>query len=184
MSAAATPEFSRTVRADTVGTAPRREAIEADEAERAALAQRFGLAAVDALTATFEVRREAAGIRASGRVAARVVQTCVVSGEPVPASIDEPVDLRFVEGLAPAADGEEEVELSADDCDLLPLEGGRIDLGEAAAETVSLALDPYPRADAAVLEAARATLLSEEEAEAREAAEKAARNPFAKLLGA
>ena len=39
------PEFSRPVRIDTLGAAPRNVAIEADEAERAALARRFGLIA-------------------------------------------------------------------------------------------------------------------------------------------
>jgi hypothetical protein len=51
--------------------------------------------------------------------------------------------VRFVPD-AYAGTPDEEFELSAEDCDTLPLEG-RIDLGELAAETLALALDPYPR---------------------------------------
>jgi len=58
----------------------------------------------------------------------------------------------------------EEVELSEADCDVIGYEGGAIDLGEAVAETLALALDPFPRspdADAALREAG---VLSEEDA--------------------
>ncbi|MGH6632134.1 MAG: YceD family protein, partial [Sphingopyxis sp.] len=33
----------------------------------------------------------------------------------------------------------------SEDLDLLPLEGDRVDLGDAAVQTLSLALDPFPR---------------------------------------
>src|SRR3546814_10611416 len=48
---AVTPEFSRAIRLDTIGEQPRRIEIEADAAERAALAARFGLIAIDRLAA-------------------------------------------------------------------------------------------------------------------------------------
>ncbi|MCA3255548.1 MAG: DUF177 domain-containing protein, partial [Alphaproteobacteria bacterium] len=129
-----------------------------------------------------KVRREAAGVRVSGRVTGRGAQPCAVSGLPVAAAIDEPVELLFAEGLDPARP-DEEIELDADDLDVLPLEGGAVDLGEAAAQSFGLALDPYPRAAESELAAARARLLSEEAAAAQEAADKAARNPFAALKG-
>ena len=46
-----TPEFSRPERVDAIGERERQVAIEADSGERAALAERFGLLAVDALSA-------------------------------------------------------------------------------------------------------------------------------------
>ena len=46
----------------------------------------------------------------------------------------------------------------------MPLEGGAIDLGEAAAETMALALDPFPRAAGAEAALRAAGVLSEEEA--------------------
>lgn len=176
------PEFSRVVRLSDIGSAPRPEHIEAGPAERAALVERFGLASLDRLEADLGVRREAAGVRVKGRVKGEGAQVCVVSGEPVPTRIDEAVDLLFATN-APAARPDEEIELAETDLDILPLEGESIDLGEAVAQSFGLALDPYPHAPEEVLAAARRKLLTEEEAEARAAAEKAARNPFRVLKG-
>lgn len=166
-------EFSRRIRVDDIGSAPRTEALAATPAERAALARRFDLVALDRLEAELTLRREAAGIRVAGRVIAEAVQSCVISAEPVAAHIDEPVALLFVDDVAPARP-DEEIELSAADCDVLPVDDGAVDLGEAVAQTLGLALDPYPRASDAVLAAARQRLTSEEEAAAM-------RNPFRKL---
>jgi uncharacterized metal-binding protein YceD (DUF177 family) len=157
-----TPEFHRPERADAIGDRPREVAVAADAAERAALARRFGLVAVEALTATFVLRREAGGIVADGRVAAAVTQACSVTGDPIAARVDEPVALLFTE--AAAAEAGEEVELSADALDALPIEGGMLDLGEAAAETMALALDPFPRGPGAAAALRDAGVLSEEEA--------------------
>jgi uncharacterized metal-binding protein YceD (DUF177 family) len=176
------PELSRVVRLSDVGSAPRPERIEARPAERAALVDRFGLAALDRLEADMSVRREAVGVRVQGRVRAAGAQVCVVSAEPVPFDIDEPVDLLFAQHASPARP-DEEVELSETDLDVLPLEGEAIDLGEAAAQSFGLALDPYPRCSEEVLADARKRLLTEEQAEAQAAADKAARNPFRVLKG-
>lgn len=155
-----TPEFSRPERLDTIGTAPRHVAIEANEAERAALAHRFDLVAVDRLAAELDLHREAGGVVVRGRVEGAVTQACVITGDPVAARIDEPLALRFVEGQPDA----EELELDVDDCDTVPIEGGSIDLGEAAAETMALALDPYPRAPSAEAALRAAGVLTEDEA--------------------
>jgi uncharacterized metal-binding protein YceD (DUF177 family) len=171
------PELSRIVRLSEIGSAPRPERIEARPDERAALVERFGLATLDRLEADLSVRREAAGVRVKGRVHAEAAQICAVSGEPVPTSIDEPVDLLFASDV-PTARPDEEVELAEGDLDVLPLEGESVDLGEAVAQSFGLALDPYPRAGDDVLAAARQRLLSEEEAAAQAEADKAARNPF------
>jgi uncharacterized metal-binding protein YceD (DUF177 family) len=155
------PEFSRIERADTIGAEPRGVAITADADERGALARRFDLIAIDRLTASYTLRRDAAGIAAEGRVMADVIQACSITGDPLTATIDEPVALRFVES---GESGAEAVELVDGDLDVVPYDGGAIDLGETAAETMALALDPFPRgpgADAALREAG---VLSEEEA--------------------
>jgi uncharacterized metal-binding protein YceD (DUF177 family) len=75
---------------------------------------------------------------------ARVVQSCVVTAEPVAAQIDEPFKLRFVAPELMASDAEE-LELSDTDCDLIEVDNGAIDLGEAVAQTLGLALAPFPR---------------------------------------
>jgi uncharacterized metal-binding protein YceD (DUF177 family) len=138
-----TPEFSRTLRADAIGAAPRAMEIAADPAERAALAKRFGLLALDALEADVSLVRAQEDIVASGRVAAALAQPCVVTGAPVAATIDEPFTIRFRPPPSSAAD--EEVELGEDELDVMFVEGAEIDVGEAVAQTLALALPDYPR---------------------------------------
>lgn len=128
--------------------------IEATEAERAALAKRFGLGAVESLRAEVTLEQKPRAIRATGRLQAAIMQPCAISGEDFPVTIDEPVDLRFVEEhQRPASPDEEiEIEIEADDCDEIEFAGDMFDLGEAVAQTLGLAIDPYaegPDADAA-----------------------------------
>jgi uncharacterized metal-binding protein YceD (DUF177 family) len=172
-----TPEFSRPYRLDSIGGEPRRVAIEADEAERAALAARFGLPSIDALTAEAEIRREGEQVWATGRLKARAVQSCVATGDPVPASVDERFALRFDPVGTP--EREEEVELDEADLDILGYDGGAIDLGEAVAQGFALALDPFPRAPRAEAMLREAGVKSEEDAEA----DRLAASPFAALKG-
>ena len=156
-----TPEFSRTERVDNISERERVVELEARPAEREALAGRFDLLAVESLTAVFTVKRGHEGLTARGRVMADVVQACSITGEPVRARVDEQADLLFVPA-GPAA--EAEVELSADALDTIIYEGSKIDLGEAAAETMALALDPFPRAPGAERALREAGVLTEEEA--------------------
>ncbi|MBD2842794.1 YceD family protein [Erythrobacter rubeus] len=130
--------------------------ITADDAARAALAERFGLASVERLHAEIQLEDKGKAVRATGLVTADIMQTCAVSLEDFPVSISEPLDLRFVpEGSLHYEEGEE-IELEADDCDEIEYEGDMFDLGEAVAQTLGLAIDPYaegPNADAAREEA-------------------------------
>ncbi|MES2753113.1 MAG: YceD family protein [Pseudomonadota bacterium] len=156
-----TPEFSRPERLDTIGPGERSVAFAADPDECAALAGRFGLIAVAALNAALSVRREAAGIRVRGRVSATVAQACSVTGEPLPVRVDAPLDVLFVaEEQAPS----DEVELDEASCDIVFHDGQTVDLGEAAAETLALALDPFPRGPGADAALKAAGVLGEGEA--------------------
>lgn len=128
--------------------------IEADAGERAALASRFGIPGIDTLHAEVDVEQRGSAIRATGTLSAAIRQSCAISGEDFPAQIKEDLDLRFVEQgtIDPALDedGEIEVELEADDCDEIEYSGDAFDLGEAVAQTLGLAIDPYaegPQAD-------------------------------------
>lgn len=154
-----TPEFSRPERLDTIGEGERAIAIEAEAEERRKLAARFGIVAVDSLAAALTIRRDASGILVTGRVTGQVVQSCSITGDPLTVAIDEPLALRFVEPVA----GEEEVELSTDALDTVEIEGSAIDLGEAAAETMALALDPFPRGPGAAEALKRAGVVGEDE---------------------
>lgn len=150
--AATAAEFSRPVAAEALAAgAAFRDA--ASPSECAALARRFGVEAVWA----FSFQIEAApwgpgGLRLRGRAEARLTQTCVVSLEPLEKVVSEPVE-RF---LAPANRLAEAQALLDPDLDEAPEPlGGPVDLGEIAAETVALAIDPYPRAPGAAFEGAR-----------------------------
>lgn len=140
------PEFSRPQRLDTIGKGEHRVEIAADEVERAALAKRFGLIAIDRLESAMSVHRDATGVVARGHLSGAVVQACSVTGDPVPAQIEEDFAIRFLPEGTPEAD---EVELTDEECDTVFYSGGAIDLGEAAAETLALALDPFPRSSGA-----------------------------------
>lgn len=179
------PEFSRPLRADRIGfDRGVTERLVATPAERAALARRFGIESVDRLEAEITLRRELGGrISARGTLSAEVVQACVVTLEPVAQRVEEAVDLRFVpatETAAPHAVGEEE---APDAPDLVPMEpDGSLDLGEALAQQLALALDPYPRAEGATLPPALDA--AGEEPVARRAGrsgDQAAPHPFAAL---
>ncbi|MFQ3666879.1 MAG: DUF177 domain-containing protein [Sphingomonadaceae bacterium] len=169
------PEFSHRVSVERIPLSGADHQLEAGEDARRRLAGRFGLESIKSLRADLVVRREGAAVVAEGIVEADVVQSCVVSGEPVAAQVREPVQLRFVAPAPVAPDAE--IELDFDALDECLIEEGMIDLGEAVAQTLALALDPFPRAAADVLAAARARLMSEEEA-ARLAE---AASPFARL---
>lgn len=141
-----TSELHRPVAADRIGTMQVEIEVEADAAERTALARRMRVADILALRCRFRLRRLSADtILAEGRLQATVVQTCVISLEDFPAGIDEAFRVRFV----PA--GTESDDLDPETDDEIGYAGSTLDLGEAAAEQLGLALDPYPRAPGAAL---------------------------------
>jgi uncharacterized metal-binding protein YceD (DUF177 family) len=165
------PEFSRIVECAAVATGMVRQSIEAGEAERQALARRFGLVALTALRAEVTLAPAAAGqVRLDGRLQAHVVQSCVVTLGPVEADIAESFTLFYAEDGTPPGPA---VDLPIDDeAWPEPIEDGRIDIGEAVAQQLALALDPYPRAPGASLDPAYGEVI--------EPAPKAP-NPFAAL---
>lgn len=120
--------------------------IAASAEQRAALAKRFGLLALDRLEAKVDVTRLAGGFyRLSAAMDAAPIQACVVTAEPVSSHITESFSLLY----GPVED-EKDVILDGDAETVESIEDGTIDLGEAVAQQLSLALDPFPHsADAA-----------------------------------
>lgn len=137
--------FSRPVKVEPLPRDGVTQTLAATAAERAALAELSDLVEIAALTANFVVTRSGRGVRVEGTVHAEVTQTCVVSLEPFPVTIDEEVDVRFAHSseLRPRSEAETVALDVADPPD--PIVDGRIDLGALAAEFMVLALDPYPR---------------------------------------
>lgn len=153
-----TPEFSRPF--DVRQLDHRAVKLIADEAERTKLSKRFGIVRIDRLEAEVVLERDGEALNATGTLEADIVQSCAVSAEDLPVEIREPLAFRFVPE-AGAHRPDEEVELGEDELDEIEFSGTTVDLGEAVAQSVALAIDPFLTGPDA--EAAR-QLLREEEA--------------------
>lgn len=134
----------------------------ANEAEREAIAKRLGLLGLERFEANVTLSKDGQKIDATGQVRAKVTQACVATGDPVASTIDEPFALRFLP--EPDVDADEEIELGEDELDVIFHDGTTIALGDALADTLALALDPYPRSPEAEDHLKEAGVLSEEEA--------------------
>lgn len=142
-----TPEFHHPVSLDRIGSQELTLTIEATPAECAALAVRMKLPAIQALSCVFHLVRESRDkVLTRGHLRARITQTCVVTLEDFEAPLEDTFQVRFVPS------GEEADDIDPDADDEIPFEGNLIDLGEAAAEQLALALDPYPRMPGATLD--------------------------------
>jgi hypothetical protein len=124
--------------------------IEADAAERAALAALNGLPEIASFAARLDVKRASRGaVRVTGAVRAKLTQVCVVSLEPFETTVEEPIDVRFAPAAGERAphrrSGDEGAFSIGDEDEPDRIVDGRIDLGALAAELFALALDPYPR---------------------------------------
>jgi len=131
--------------------------LEASQASRDAMANVAGLRDVLSVTASLDVTPKTGGrFQVSGRVRARIGQTCVVTLDPIENDIDEPIDVEF----APPDQIPQLADLVDDDADSdeevpdppEPIEDGTIDLGRVATDALFLAIDPYPRKAGAVFE--------------------------------
>ena len=144
-----TPEFSRPF--DIRQLDHRAVQLVADQAERAALARRFGIVRIDRLEAEVVLERAGEALNAAGTLSAYIVQTCAVSAEDLAVAIREELFFRFVPS-AGEAEPDEEIEIDAADCDEIEYTGSIFDLGEAVAQSLALAIDPFitgPGADEA-----------------------------------
>jgi uncharacterized metal-binding protein YceD (DUF177 family) len=141
------PEFSRVVPLARLGSEAFRQEIAATPQECAALAARFGLLALERLSAVVLLERQAdRTILLSADFEAAFTQECVVSLDPLPGAVAERFCLRYG-----APDAESAADAAADDPAFEPLAGDAIDIGEAVAQEFSLTLPPFPRApDAAI----------------------------------
>ncbi len=131
----------------------RRVDLVADDKAREAIAKIANLDALPQLEAGFDLTRQGSGgLHVSGRVAATVVQTCVVTLEPVESVIEEAVDLTF---QPEAASGSAASGFHAVDAEDPPetLRDGMVDLGAVATEFLLLGIDPYPRKPGVIFDA-------------------------------
>ncbi|MEX2449644.1 MAG: DUF177 domain-containing protein [Rhodospirillales bacterium] len=147
-----TPEFSRIIEVDRLADGETSLSLEANAEERARLAKRLDCEDIHCLTAKLSIdyRKSKGDIRIEGRFHAEIVQPCVVTLAPVPATIDASVIRNFNIHLNDEDQGRD-IDLNAieDDEPSEPVKYGIIDAGEAVAEQLALEMDPFPRAPGA-----------------------------------
>jgi uncharacterized metal-binding protein YceD (DUF177 family) len=139
-------EFSRPFQVDRLHGAAIMESIKANEAERAALAKRFGLSGIGRLEAglTISPPNVAELIAVEGTLRATVTQTCILTAEDFDIEVEAEVKSLFGTALAGyESDPESAAESEWDAPDAI--EHGIIDLGELVAQQLVVNLDPYPR---------------------------------------
>jgi uncharacterized metal-binding protein YceD (DUF177 family) len=137
-----TPEFSRVVLLNRLGSEPFRQRIEATVEERQKLSARFDLLALDRLIAEVEVRREGGEmILLEAEFEAEFEQCCAATLEPVRGAVADRFSLLY----GPAEGQEREVALRHEEPAFEPLAGDAIDIGEAVAQELSLSLPDFPR---------------------------------------
>ncbi len=140
------PELCRPLAVDRVGPGGLVVDVCAGDAERTALAARMAIPAVTDFLCRFSLSAvPGAVLLAEGHLQARVVRVCVVTLEEFETLTEERFRLRFVPAGRESDDDDPESD------DEIPYTGATIDLGEAAAQQLALALDPYPRMPDAVL---------------------------------
>ena len=131
------PEFSRPLLVDRVPRKGSHEVFKADAKECAALAKRFNISNLFALSARmFAAPWRGGGLKVTGTVEADIEQLSVISLEAFRTLSKFEVERYFLQSKD-LTDGAEE--------DADPIINGEIDLGSIVAEALGLELDPYPR---------------------------------------
>ncbi|HEX3498558.1 MAG TPA: DUF177 domain-containing protein, partial [Stellaceae bacterium] len=135
MTASTSPslEFSRPVSTTRLGADAMVYQLTASEAERAALARRFDIVALDSLAATVRLVRQGRDINLSAELTADVVQICGVTLEPFASRVTDRATVLYRRQAPPD-------DLAVEDEVYELLAGDTIDIGEAVAQQLSLAL--------------------------------------------
>jgi len=145
------PEFSRRVATARLGMEPFQQRIEATAEERARLSRRFELIALYRLAAEVMLRRQSAvAILLEAEFTADFEQCCAVTLEPVRGTVCDRFSLVY--GSAPK--DQPEIAFSEDEPVFEPLNGDSVDIGEAVAQELSLALPLFPRHPEALVDEA------------------------------
>lgn len=152
------PEWSMPVEVDKIGTEPKTFHFEATEEECGDLAHRLKVVSLEEASANVTLQKIKGGIiHALGTIRAKVTQECVVSLLPVISQLEEQfegwygddnsaVSFARAKSDRDAKKANMETEVLEESVDPEPIINGRIDIGELAAQHLSLAIDPYPHA--------------------------------------
>ena len=152
-------EWTHICNVSGLSKAPQKLSLEPNEDERKRLAQRLGVVSVDSLVADLSMTQGTGSmiVHIKGHIKAALVQSCVVSLEPVPAAIDETFEAWFADPESAVSltkarheresqSGHSEVKVLDEKDDPEPIIDDKIDLGELVTQHLSLSIEPYPHA--------------------------------------
>ena len=180
-------EWSHFVAVDDLGEGGVHVTISPNDAQKADLARRLDIVAVQSIVADLDVSPSKGGvIHVTGGFTAKIEQSCVVTLEPLYNVIEERVDAWFsdhdqmvsfakVKKDQQVRKAHAEVELLDEAEDPEKVVNGQIDLGELVTQHLSLAVDPYPHKEGAVHE------FTDENNKAADKTSPVRRNPFEAL---
>lgn len=166
--------LSRPLKVDEIRDGTRGETT-ATKAEMEEIAQLLDLVALNRLDFSYRLDHRGEGRwRLAGQLQADATQTCVVTLDPVEASLDVPVEVEFWPASLVEEFGRRAEEPGNHGLLDWPeaVVDGRIDLGPVIYETLATALDPYPKREGASFDWSQA---------GSEEAEKGKSGPFAAL---
>jgi uncharacterized metal-binding protein YceD (DUF177 family) len=157
-----TSEWPYFLDVEDIGARPLEVRFSADEDAARALSRRFAVEGLENVLADLTVHPVQGGVvHVTGQVGARIRQLCIVTQDPIETEVSEPVEgwfadqsraLSFVKAKKDRdlAKGHAELEILGEAEDPEPILNGRIDLGELAAQHLSLAIPLFPRKPGAV----------------------------------
>jgi len=140
------PEFSHVIELEKAGGKAKSYRLIASEDERAAIAKRLKIPAVNRLEGEVRISTTRHEINIEGALSANLTRECVASLELMDEEIAEPFEIVF---LRQAPDGDEAGE--GENWEEPEVhEGADLDIGEVLVQQLSLAMDPWPRKEGAV----------------------------------
>ena len=111
-------------------------------ADLLALRERFGWVSVDHLASELRIQKVARDCwDVTGHITGQIVQSCIVTGAPIPENIDFQIEERYVR----TAEQTDQVEVGLNGVE--PIKNGAIDIGELAVQSLCLAATAWPRVD-------------------------------------
>ena len=118
----------------------RKFTIQPTPAEIAELVARFDFVSIEDMRAVVTIRKVARDCwDVTGTLSARVVQRCVITDDHVPELVDFTIEERYVR----KAKNDDGIEVDLNEAE--PLVGGAIDIGEMVAQTLGVAVTPWPK---------------------------------------
>ncbi len=145
------------------------ETIEVPAPAREAIATLFEVDGIDKITARLRLSRVSSNeYLVEGPFEATILQTCIVTLAPLRSHVAGEVSRRYRTVPQSRARKHSDLEIVEGDDEIDTLKGSWLDLAAPVLEELSLAIDPYPRADGAEFKGPPDTLPPEE-------------NPFAVL---